>query len=211
MAPRKPPAVPADPPEGLGEAEAQVWRDVVTRGRIAPAADAHMLEAYCALVVQWRDASSRVAEEGIVVDGGDKRGAIVHPALAAERQLSQQLREWGPLFNRPSAVSRRSGPMYDATKRSLVAAKLTRKDRPEFEGACEAVLTLAWLLDEAQREGIDALQKAAVQLLPHYIKGCGELQITPADAPTGAQAPASVSVPPENDIEQMRTKLGRGA
>lgn len=209
MTSRKRPAVPSEPPERLTEEAAQVWREVIARGALAATVDAAMLEAYCSLVVRWRDAAKRVADEGIVVDGGEKRGAVVHPALAAERQLSQQLREWGPLFNRPTSARRRSGPMYDATRRSIAAAGL--KDEKRFEGACEATLTLAWIIDEAQRDGMDALLKVSYSVIPSYLKACGELRITPAAVPTvPAAPPGEPSTPaPVRAIGEMREKLGR--
>lgn len=179
MAARKPTAIPADPPDRLSEEAAEIWRDVVARGAIAPVVDAVMLEAYCELVVRWRDAAKRIADEGLVVDGG--RTPIVHPAVAAERQLSDQLRAWAPLINKPAAPRRRSGPMYDATRRSIAASTDLQHNR--YAGACEAVLTLAWVIDEAQREGLEALRKVSYTVIPSYLKGCAELQITPASLP----------------------------
>ncbi|WP_105567138.1 P27 family phage terminase small subunit [Microbacterium halophytorum] len=187
---RKTPAKQAYPlPEHLPDDVAGVWIETVERGRIAPSVSPALLESYCNLVVRWREAAKTVADEGLVVDGGEKRGAIVHPALAAERQLSAQLKEWSPLVNRPASADRKRGPVYDATKRSIKAAGLDEK--PEFEGACLAVATQAWLIDEAQRGGIEELQKAAYVLIPSYVKGCAELQITPASLPPEATKKAS--------------------
>lgn len=180
-------AIPIEPPERLSDEARELWAEIVARKAMAPTVDAPMLEAYCALVVRWRDAARKIADEGIVVDG-EKRGAIVHPALAAERQLAEQIREWAPLFNRPAAAKRKAGPMYDATKRSIEAAKLP--DEPQFEGATAAVLTLAWLIDEAQRAGLEAIQKASFVMIPSYLKGCAELQITPAALPAEARKKA---------------------
>lgn len=180
--PRSTSGIPNDPPEALSEDAAVVWRDVIRRDRISTKADATTLEAYCELTVRWRAASKKITDEGIVVDGGDRKGAVVHPALAAERQLAEQLREWGPLFNRPPQVRRRRGPMYDATKHSIDAAPEV-VDEERFKGACEAVLTLAWLIDEAQRDGLEALRKASYSVIPSYIKGCAELGLTPATLP----------------------------
>lgn len=174
--------IPAQPPENLSEEAAKVWSEVIRRDRIHPAADANTLEAYCELTVRWRAAADKITAEGIVVDGGDRKGAVVHPALAAERQLSEQLREWGPLFNRPPRATRRRGTMYDATKASIAAAPEVA-DEERFTAVCEAVLTLAWLIDEAQREGLEALRKASYSVIPSYIKGCAELGLTPAALP----------------------------
>ena len=168
-------------PDHLPEDVAAVWVETVERDRIAPQVSPALLEAYCTLVVRWRATAAAVADEGIVVDGGEKRGAIVHPALAAERQLSEQIKAWAPLVNRPVKADRKRGPMYDATKRSIHEAGLNEK--PAFEGVCQAVLTQAWLIDEAQRAGLEELQKAAYVLIPSYVKGCAELQITPASLP----------------------------
>ena len=184
--------IPVEPPDRLPDDAAEVWREVVAAGRLAPTVTAALLEAYCELVIRQRDAAKTLHAEGIVVDGGEKRGAIVHPALVAERQMSEQLREWAPLFTRPSAARRRRGPMYDATKQSIAAVPELRDDQ-RFTAACEAVLTLAWVIDEAQREGIDELRKVSYNVIPSYLKGCAELQITPASLP-----------------EDARKKVGRG-
>ena len=171
-------------PPDLPEDVAAIWLETVERGRIAPSVSPELLEAYCDLVVRWRQAARVVTDEGLVVDGGEKRGAIVHPALAAERQLSDQIKQWSPLVHRPVRADRKRGPMYDATKASIKAAGLEERD--EFKGVCTAVLTQAWLIDEAQRAGLEELQKAAYVLIPSYVKGCAELQITPASLPPEA-------------------------
>lgn len=186
----------------------EVWLEVVGRGRVSPIVTAEMLEAYCTLVIRHRQAAERVEKEGLVVDGGERRGAVVHPALAVERQLADQLRTWAPLVNRAPSPRRRSGPMYDATRRSIEAdTELAADDR--FEGACAAVLTLAWLIDEAQRDGIEALQKATFNLIPSYLKGCAELQITPASLPedTRKKVPGGGKVSKFQDAANKR-RLG---
>jgi P27 family predicted phage terminase small subunit len=185
MAARRPSTIPVDPPDRLDESAAEVWREVVARGAISPKADAAMLEVYCVLVAQSRTVAQKLSSEGLVV-ADDKKGAVVHPALAAARQLADDLRVWAPMFNAPKAAVRNPrGPMYSATKQSIAAEpKLVNDDR--FKGACEAVLTLAWLIDEAQREGLDALRQASYVMIPSYLKGCAALQITPASLPAGA-------------------------
>jgi P27 family predicted phage terminase small subunit len=172
-----------EPPEWLDDKVAAEWREVVARDGISPTVDVAMLEAYCTLIVRWREAAQKVAEEGLIVDG-DRRGAIAHPALAIERSLADQIKAWAPLFNRPPA-RRKAGPLYNATRKSVAAVPDLQADR--YAGAVEAVLTYAWLIDEAQRAGIDAMQKASFVLIPSYIKGCAELQITPASLPESAQ------------------------
>lgn len=173
--------IPSDPPDRLSEAAAQVWREVVARKALDPKVDPATLEAYCALVARWQEASKKISDEGLVVEGS-RGGVMVHPTIAVERALSEQLREWAPLFNRPAPPKRRSGPMYDATKASI-AASTDLKENRRFTGACEAVLTLAWAIDEAQRAGLDALRQATNVTIPTYLKGCAALQITPASLP----------------------------
>lgn len=183
------PKIPSEPPERVRADVAEVWRENIGRAAsFDPKVDAALFEAYCSLIARWRTTAKQVAEDGLVV-GDDKKGAIVHPALAAERQLADQIKDWAPLFNRPPAAKRKQGPMYDATRRSIAAANLTNDK--EFEGACEAVLTLAWLIDEAQRAGLEALQKASFVMIPSYLKGCAELQITPASIPESVRKKAA--------------------
>lgn len=206
---RRVPTIPKDPPDRLSDEAAEVWRDVVARGRLSPKADATMLEAYCGLVIRWRAAAQKLSDEGLVV-ADDKRGAVVHPALAAERQLADQLREWGQLFNAPTAAVRNPrGPMYSATKRSIAEAPQLTDDK-RFEGACEAVLTLAWLIDEAQREGLDALRQASYVTIPTYLKGCAALQITPASLPARAKKVAGGKVSKFEDAAARRQQRPTG-
>lgn len=181
--------IPTEPPERLADDVADIWRENVARAdRFAPTVDAALFEAYCSLVARWRTTAKAVVGDGIVV-ADDKKGAIVHPALAAERQLAEQIREWAPLFNRRPSPSRRSGTMYDATRKSIRAAELDKDDR--YAGAVAGVLTIAWLIDEAQRDGVDALQKASYVLIPNYLKGCADLQITPASVPEDVRKKAT--------------------
>lgn len=163
-----------------------MWRELLERDEIAPGIDVVMLETYCSLLAQFRAIAQKVAEEGLVVDGGERRGAVLHPALAAQRDIGEQIRRWGPLLAKPVPAARKSGPMVAATRKSIAAVSAL-KDDETFAGAVEAVVTLAWLIDEAQRAGIDALQKASFVLIPSYVKACAELQITPASLPEGAQ------------------------
>lgn len=175
-----------EPPENVSDEIAAVWRELLDRGTVAPHVDVVMLEAYCSLLAQYRAIAGKVAEEGLVVDGGERRGAVLHPALSAQRDLAEQIRRWGPVVAKPVPAARRSGPMVAATRKSVAAVPALRDD-DTFAGAVEAVVTLAWLIDEAQRAGIEALQKASFVLIPSYVKACAELQITPASLPEGAQ------------------------
>lgn len=162
-----------------------MWQELLDRDEIAPAIDVVMLEAYCSLLAQYRAIAKKVAQEGIVVDGGEKRGAVLHPALSAQRDLGEQIRRWGPTITRPARATRKAGPMVDATRKSIAASDALKGEA--FAGLIEATVTLAWLIDEAQRAGIDALQKASFVLIPSYVKACAELQITPASLPEAAK------------------------
>jgi hypothetical protein len=192
---------PPEPPEHLAPAVAAVWDEVVAANGIVGPVDRAALEAYCTLTVRMREASKRVADEGMIVRSGTKE--VLHPAIALERQLAEQLHALGARFMPVTMPVRRRGPMYDATRRSIKAA--THLEGAVFEGARDAVLTLAWLIDEAQRAGLEALQRATFNLIPSYLKACAELQITPASlpvapaagrgkgAPSGGNGPGKVS------------------
>jgi len=174
------PAYPTEPPEHLDDDRAAVWREVVARGRTAPTVDAMFLEVYCDVVVQYRQASEKIAQDGSVI-ANEKGAATVHPALTVQRQLANQLKDWAPLFTKPKAAVRRSGTLSDATKASIAASPEIESKR--YEGMKTAAITLAWLIDEAARDGIDEIRKAAYVLIPSYVKACAELQITPASIP----------------------------
>jgi phage terminase small subunit len=181
---RRSPKKPPEPPEHLEEDVADVWRTVVAEHQLVEPIDRVGLEAYCTTVVRYRAAAAKVAEEGLVVAGG--RGPIVHPALAVERQLADQVTALAGRVLPRRAPARRRGPMYDATKASVDAA--VHLSSAKYTGPVAAVLTLAWLIDEAQRAGLDALQRAAFGAIPSYLKACAELQITPASVPTTKDA-----------------------
>lgn len=166
-------------PEHLPDAAAAVWREVVAEHHLLEPVDRVALEAYCTTVVRYRDAARKVADEGLVVAGA--RGPIVHPALAVERQLAEQVTTLGARVLPRRSPRRRRGPMYDATKTSVDAA--VHLSSQKYAGPVAAVLTLAWLIDEAQREGPEALRRTAFGAIPAYIKACAELQITPASVP----------------------------
>lgn len=175
----RPAPQPPEPPEHVTGDVAAVWREVVAANAIVGPVDRAALEAYCTLTVRLREASKRVADEGMIVKSGTKE--ILHPAIALERQLAEQLHALGARFMPVTQKQRGRGPMYDATRRSIKAADHLAD--PVFEGPCLAVVTLAWLIDEAQRAGMEALQRATFNLIPSYLKACAELQITPASLP----------------------------
>jgi hypothetical protein len=166
------------PPDDLTPRVAAVWEKVVADRGIKEPVDRQALAVYCVTLTLFEDATRRVFDEGLVVSGD--RGPIQHPALAVQRQLADQLSRLVKLLPRKRLV-RRSGPMYDATKRSISRAEHLAD--PKFSGPSEAVLTLAWIIDEAQRSGDEALQRTAYGAIPSYIKACAELQITPSSLP----------------------------
>lgn len=170
----------SDPPDHLPDDAAEVWREIVATNDLAGTVDRAALEAFCTLVARLRAARRRVNEEGMVVT--DPRGRVVpHPALAVERQTAEQIRAWGDRFAPLVKPVRKRGYMADATARAIADAPHLQDAK--FAGAVAAVKTLAWLIDEAQRESMDKLQKAAFGTIPTYLKACAELQITPASVP----------------------------
>ncbi|MFH6687457.1 P27 family phage terminase small subunit [Cellulosimicrobium funkei] len=183
-------AAPADrpePPEDLPARAVEVWNEIVESNDLAGRVDRAALEVFCTLVAQLREARDRVEAEGMVVE--DKRGRVIpHPALQVERQLAEQIRAWGDRFEPLVRPTRKRGYMADATAVAIAnAPHLTDK---KYAGAIAAAKTLAWLIDEAQRAGMDALQRATFGTIPTYLKTCAELQITPASVPAAAAAPA---------------------
>ncbi|WP_309132648.1 P27 family phage terminase small subunit [Brevibacterium sp.] len=191
----------SDPPEDLPEDAAAVWREIVETNDLAGTVDRAALEAFCTLIARLRAARARVNEEGMVVT--DARGRVVpHPALTVERQTAEQIRAWGDRFAPLVKPTRKRGYMADATARAIAAAPHLQDAK--FAGAIAAVKTLAWLIDEAQRESMDKLQKAAFGTIPTYLKACAELQITPASVPESTS---------ENSSEKPKSKLSvlRGA
>lgn len=190
---KKPPS-PEDlaPPESLPEDAADVWREIVASNDLAGTVDRAALEAFCTLMARLRAARARVEAEGMVVE--DPRGRVVpHPALTVERQTAEQIRAWGDRFAPLVKPVRKRGYMADATAEAVRAAPHL-EDR-KYAGAVAVVKTLAWLIDEAQREGMDKLQKAAFGTIPTYLKACAELQITPASVPVAPAAAEAESRP----------------
>ncbi|SDF99091.1 phage terminase, small subunit, putative, P27 family [Cellulosimicrobium cellulans] len=170
------------PPESLPADAVKVWNEIVESNDLAGNVDRAALEVFCTLVAQLREARDRVKAEGMVVE--DARGRVVpHPALQVERALADQIRAWGDRFAPLVKPVRKRGYMADATATAIANAPHLR-DEPRYAGAIAAAKTLAWLIDEAQRAGMDALQRAAFGTIPMYVKVCAELQITPASAPT---------------------------
>lgn len=175
-----------DPPDHLTAAVAAIWSDVVQAHPKPETLNAIRLEAYCLAVATLRSAHEDIASNGLTVI--DDRGqAVKNPALAAAKDAQDQVRRWGTEFAPPHPPRRKRGTMYDATTASIAAAEHLRD--PKFKGACEAVRTLAWLIDEAQRAGIEELRKTAFGAIPAYLNGCAALQITPAALPQEASRP----------------------
>lgn len=180
---------------------AEVWREIVATNDLAGTVDRAALEAFCTLVARLRAARRRVNEEGMVVT--DPRGRVVpHPALGVERQTAEQIRAWGDRFAPLVKPVRKRGYMADATARAIADAPHLQDAK--FAGAVAAVKTLAWLIDEAQRESMEKLQKAAFGTIPTYLKACAELQITPASVP-------EVETKPESQKSKSKLSVLRGA
>lgn len=176
------------PPDHLPVGVAVVWREIVASNDLVANVDRTALETYCTMVARVREARQRIEEEGMVVT--DPRGRVIpHPALAVERQTAEQIRAWGDRFAPLVKPARKRGYMADATAQTIAAAKHLKG--PAFAGPIAAVKTLAWMIDEAQRDSHEALQKAMATTVPNYLKFCTELQITPASLGGIAAPPAA--------------------
>ncbi len=174
---------PVEAPDHLPEAVAAVWREIVESNDLAGKVDRSALETFATLMARLREARKRVEDEGMVVT--DPRGRVIpHPALAVERATAEQIRAWGDRFAPLVKPARKRGYMADATAASIADAKHLQGTR--FAGPVAAVKTLAWMIDEAQRNSMEALQKAMTTTVPNYLKACAELQITPASLPMAA-------------------------
>lgn len=174
-------------PEHLADDVRQIWEELAARLPSGRKVDATRFEVYCEQLRAFRVAAEDVRENGVRIEDATGR-TIRNPSVDALRDMTKQLNAWGAEFAPPnSAPKRRRGTMYDATTKAVSAAKHL-EGRDEFAGAIEAVKTLAWLIDEAQRSGLHALQSAAYGTIPSYLKGCAALQITPATPPTVEQS-----------------------
>lgn len=174
------------PPESFTEEQATIWAEVVARLPSDKKIDPHRLEVYCQQISAFRRAAEDVAANGVRIEDATGR-TVRNPSVTTLSDMTKQLNTWGGEFAPPSSMpKRRRGTMYDATAKAVAAAEHL-KGHDEYAGAIEAVKTLAWLIDEAQRSGLHALQAAAYGTIPSYLKGCSALQITPADAPPVAE------------------------
>lgn len=190
-----------DPPDHLPEPVADVWREIVESNDLAGNVDRSALETFCTLMARLREARGRIEDEGMVVT--DPRGRVIpHPALAVERATAEQIRIWGDRFAPLIKPTRKSGYIADATARTIVEAK--HLHGPRFAGPVAALKTLAWMIDEAQRDSMEALQKAMTTTVPQYLKACAELQITPASLPTGVGIPAPAPSEGEKPAEDTK-------
>ena len=177
-----------DPPEYLDAELVPIWREVVEHLPPTRKINPVHLEAYCAQISTLRKACLDVNLVGVTHEDATGK-TVANPAVNVIRDMHTALSKWGHEFAPASTIRRRRGTMYDATRASVRAAAHLQ-DKPEFSGAIEAACTLAWLIDEAQRVGIDELQKAAFGTIPTYLKACAALGITPASVPGGAAAGA---------------------
>jgi hypothetical protein len=190
------------PPPHVDEGVAAVWRQVVARHEHPERIVGEDLETYCAQVAIARDLRQQIAKDGVWVANrnGEK---VPNPLLEANREVLKQIKGWGDRFVPPTkheTAKRRNGYVYEATGKAVASAKHL-KGHHEFDGAIAAVRTLAWLIDEAQREGIEAMQKAAFGTIPSYLKGCAELMITPASLPVGMVALGAPVADSDDDDE----------
>ncbi|MGQ3382966.1 terminase small subunit [Glutamicibacter sp. TV12E] len=174
-----------NPPERLPDNVKAVWDEIVASNDVAGTVDRQALEAFCYLVARMRQAQERIEEEGMVVR--DARGKVQpHPALEVERKLAEQIRAWGDRFAPLVKPTRKRGYMADATAAAVAnAPHLQGEDGKKYAGLIAAARTQAWLIDEAQRDSMEALNEAVIKIMPQYIKACSELQITPASLSVG--------------------------
>ena len=177
------------PPDRMPEKVSEVWREIVAANELAANVDRQALEAYCHLIARLRAAQERIEEEGMVVR--DTKGKVIpHPALEVERKMTDAIRAWGDRFAPLVKPTRKRGYMADATAAAVAAAPhLQGEAGKQYAAAIAAARTQAWLIDEAQRDSMEALNDAVVKIMPQYVKTCAELQITPAALAAGVAPP----------------------
>ncbi|MFK0005483.1 P27 family phage terminase small subunit [Paenarthrobacter sp. NPDC090520] len=191
---------PVEAPDHLPKPVADVWREIVASNDLVGKVDRVALETYCTLTARLREARGRIEDEGMVVT--DTRGKVIpHPALAVERSTAEQIRVWGDRFAPLVKPTRKSGYIADATARTITEAK--HLHGPRFAGPVAALKTLAWMIDEAQRDSMEALQKAMTTTVPQYLKACAELQVTPASIP-GVGVPVPAPAEDEKPAEESK-------
>lgn len=198
-------------PERLQGKALDAWNEIVATNDIAGTVDRQALEAFCILVARLREAQERIDEEGMVVRGSNGR-VVPHPALEVERKLAEQIRAWGDRFAPLVKPTRKRGYMADATASAIAnAPHLKGDDAKKYSGMIAAARTQAWMIDEAQRDSMEALNKAVVTILPQYVKTCAELQITPASIPgqIAPTAPAEGAKEGEGDSSNVSSFQAR--
>ena len=199
-----------EPPIHLTEQAQAVWLEITkTYGSGAEDILGPELDAYCGHIAILREAQRRVLVEGQVI--ADPRGVpMKHPSLEIAKAAQQEIDRLAPKFRPKRKLRRRSGPMYDATCTAIAAAEHLAEHR-EFEGTIAAAKTLAWVVDEAQRDGLKSLQAAAAVALPTYLKACAALRITPAAAPAVAAAPEKEEKRAKRTSSMRVMKMGGAA
>ena len=85
--PSPPSPVPPPPPVGLGEAEKQIWRDVLSEYR-SSLTSLHLLESGLEAHARAREANEIIAAEGLTVPGRD--GPKANPLCKVEHDARRQ-------------------------------------------------------------------------------------------------------------------------
>lgn len=194
MAKRKPRPLPP-PPDRLSDGAKAAWREIVAQhGAHAYMVVGPVLEEFCEALAVSREASERVAAEGMIV--ADPKGfPIDHPALAIGARAQRTVERLAPRFA-PPVDRRRRGYLAEKTLLSVKAAGLDAE--PRFEAVIAGVMTLATVIDNAQAQGVAALQKTAFGPIQSYIQGLETLGLTPklasVDAETEKESAGAVSL-----------------
>lgn len=194
-----------EPPESLSEDAKAAWREVIAAYGPCPERIAGpLLEEYAQQIAIARRARARVDEEGLIV-GNAKGEPVPHPALAVERRALEAMSRLAGRMESPPR--RRDGYMVEATRKALAAAPDV-KDQERFKGAVAATMTLAWIIDEAQRAGGEALRRAAYGPIPSYLKAVRELGLTPVVQAVDAVQAADEA--PVTDLGKWMAKRAGG-
>lgn len=80
------------PPEWMPPDVSAVWEELAPKVD-ADTAESALFAAYCGQIARLRDAQTRLAEEGTIIEDG-KSNPIPHPALRIEREAQDEIRKF---------------------------------------------------------------------------------------------------------------------
>lgn len=172
------------PPEKMDPRARDIWTNFFEGVKEPKKIDLVALEAYCGLVARLRQAQAQVAADGPIIDDGRGR-PVAHPGIQIEMDVIKEIKNWGSRFADLQKANRSArGYLARAVDKSVKSA--VHLHDPKFAASVAVLRTLAFLIDDAESKGAEALMRASFGSIPTFLKTCAELQITPASIPVPA-------------------------